>query len=102
MTPGRFGSALRTAYYSRVFITSARLAAEKFSTFGKGSKRTWGTQWLRFFRFRWPMEVFAMASIRVRPDTGLLFFDFRVGNRRFREQTRLRDTPANRKVMGKV
>lgn len=43
-----------------------------------------------------------MASIRVRPDTGLLFFDFRVGNRRFREQTRLRDTPANRKVMGKV
>ncbi len=43
-----------------------------------------------------------MASIRARADNGLLFFDFRVGNQRFREQTKLKDTPANRKLTGKV
>ena len=43
-----------------------------------------------------------MASIRARADNGLLFFDFRVGNQRFREQTKLKDTPANRKLAGKV
>lgn len=43
-----------------------------------------------------------MASIRARADNGLLFFDFRVGDQRFREQTKLRDTPANRKLTGKV
>ncbi len=43
-----------------------------------------------------------MASIRSRADNGLLFFDFRVGNQRFREQTKLKDTPANRKLTGKV
>jgi len=43
-----------------------------------------------------------MASIRARADNGLLFFDFRVGDQRFREQTKLRDSPANRKLTGKV
>jgi integrase len=43
-----------------------------------------------------------MASIRVRKDNGLLFFDFRVGGKRFREQTLLNDTKANRKKMCEV
>lgn len=43
-----------------------------------------------------------MASIRSRADNGLLFFDFRIGDRRFREQTKLKDTVANRKLIGKV
>jgi len=38
-----------------------------------------------------------MASIRVRKETGLLFFDFRFRGQRCREQTMLQDTPANRK-----
>lgn len=43
-----------------------------------------------------------MASIRRRKDTGCLFLDFRYRNQRFREQTLLEDTPANRKKLGKV
>lgn len=37
-----------------------------------------------------------MPSIRVRNDTGLLFFDFRWKGARYREQTALTDSPANR------
>lgn len=40
-----------------------------------------------------------MASINVRKDTGRLYFDFRYRNLRCREQTDLKDTPANRKKM---
>lgn len=40
-----------------------------------------------------------MASIRVREQTGKLFFDFRYQNNRCREQTALDDTPANRRKM---
>lgn len=40
-----------------------------------------------------------MGSIRVRPSTGRLFFDFRFKGVRCREQTALEDTPANRKKM---
>lgn len=40
-----------------------------------------------------------MASINVRKDTGRLYFDFRYRNMRCREQTDLKDTPANRKKM---
>lgn len=43
-----------------------------------------------------------MASIRSRKDNGKLFFDFRVGSKRFREQTELDNTPANRKKVEKV
>jgi integrase len=43
-----------------------------------------------------------MASIRARKDNGKLFFDFRIGSRRFREQTELDETPANRKKTEKV
>lgn len=43
-----------------------------------------------------------MASIRSRKDSGKLFFDFRVAGQRFREQTELDDTPANRKKMQAV
>lgn len=43
-----------------------------------------------------------MASIRSRRDSGKLFFDFRVAAQRFREQTELDDTPANRKKMQAV
>ena len=42
-----------------------------------------------------------MASIRCRPETGTLFLDFRVGGVRYREQTDLRDTPGNRKMLQK-
>ncbi|MEP4892454.1 MAG: site-specific integrase [Aliiglaciecola sp.] len=38
-----------------------------------------------------------MASINVRKDTGKIFLDFRFRNIRCREQTELKDTPANRK-----
>lgn len=38
-----------------------------------------------------------MGSINVRKDTGKLFLDFRFRNIRCREQTELKDTPANRK-----
>lgn len=38
-----------------------------------------------------------MGSIRARPQTGKLFFDFRYRGQRCREQTALDDTPANRK-----
>jgi integrase len=43
-----------------------------------------------------------MASIRSRKDNGKLFFDFRARGQRFREQTELDDTPANRKKMAAV
>lgn len=43
-----------------------------------------------------------MASVRSRRDSGKLFFDFRVAAQRFREQTELDDTPANRKKMQAV
>ncbi len=47
-----------------------------------------------------------MASIRVRTETGKLFFDFKFHNLRCREQTTLDDTKANRtrlqKVMDKI
>lgn len=43
-----------------------------------------------------------MASIRVRKETGLLFFDFRFRGQRCREQTMLQDTPVNRKRLEKV
>jgi integrase len=43
-----------------------------------------------------------MASIRVRKESGLLFFDFRFGGQRCREQTLLQDTPANRKRLEKA
>jgi integrase len=43
-----------------------------------------------------------MASIRVRSETGNLFFDFRYRGERCREQTSLADTPANRKKLGKI
>lgn len=43
-----------------------------------------------------------MGSIRVRKETGQLFFDFRVGGVRCREQTLLDDTPANRKRLEKA
>lgn len=44
----------------------------------------------------------AMASIRARKDNGLLFFDFRVGGKRYREQTLLNDTKVNRRKMDEV
>lgn len=43
-----------------------------------------------------------MANIRVRQETGKLFFDFRYRGQRCREQTALDDTPANRKRMQQV
>jgi len=43
-----------------------------------------------------------MPSIRTREDNGCLFLDFRFHGRRFREQTLLADTPANRKKLEKV
>lgn len=48
------------------------------------------------------MAGIAMASIRARKDNGLLFFDFRVDGKRYREQTLLNDTKANRKKMVEV
>ncbi|WP_114968231.1 Arm DNA-binding domain-containing protein [Rhodoferax ferrireducens] len=43
-----------------------------------------------------------MPSIRSRVDNDLLFFDFRYDGARFREQTLLHDTPANRKKLEKA
>ena len=43
-----------------------------------------------------------MSSIRARPDTGLLFFDFRLEGKRCREQTMLPDTKQNRKRLEKI
>ncbi len=43
-----------------------------------------------------------MASIRARKDNGLLFFDFRYQGKRYREQTLLPDTKANRKKMAEI
>lgn len=43
-----------------------------------------------------------MGSIRVRQESGQLFLDFKYLHRRFREQTTLPDTPANRKRLQKV
>jgi integrase len=43
-----------------------------------------------------------MGSIRQRDDNGLLFFDFRYQGKRCREQTRLTDTPPNRKKLEKI
>lgn len=43
-----------------------------------------------------------MGSIRVRPETGYLFFEFRCQGKRCREQTRLPDTPQNRRKMEQV
>jgi integrase len=43
-----------------------------------------------------------MGSVRCRKDTGHLFFDFRLGGVRCREQTMLSDTAVNRKKMKTV
>jgi integrase len=43
-----------------------------------------------------------VASIRCRPETGTLFFDFRYKGERCREQTLLKDTLANRRKMEKA
>ncbi|MFH7042204.1 DUF3596 domain-containing protein [Paucibacter sp. JuS9] len=43
-----------------------------------------------------------MGSIRARVDNKLLFFDFRFGGQRCREQTMLQDSPANRKRLQKA
>jgi integrase len=43
-----------------------------------------------------------MASINVRKESGKLYFDFTFRNQRCREQTDLKDTPANRKMLAKV
>lgn len=43
-----------------------------------------------------------MASIRARKDNGMLFLDFRINGVRCREQTLLKDNPANRKRLEKV
>ena len=43
-----------------------------------------------------------MGSIRVRPESGALFMDFKFQNRRLREQTTLPDTPANRRRLQKA
>ena len=43
-----------------------------------------------------------MGSIRVRKDTGALFFDFIYKNVRCRELTTLKDTPDNRRNMEKM
>lgn len=43
-----------------------------------------------------------VASIRARPENGLLFFDFRYQGLRCREQTTLPDTPANRRNMRRI
>lgn len=48
------------------------------------------------------MAAIAMASIRARKDNGLLFFDFRFQGKRYREQTLLTDTKANRKKMSEI
>jgi integrase len=40
-----------------------------------------------------------MASIGVRQDTGKLYFNFRFRNVRCREQSDLKESPANRKRM---
>ncbi len=43
-----------------------------------------------------------MGSVRVRKDTGALFFDFIYRDTRCRELTTLKDTPENRRAMEKV
>lgn len=43
-----------------------------------------------------------MAKIRVRQETGNLFFDFQYQGKRCREQTSLANTPANRKRLSKI
>jgi len=43
------------------------------------------------------MGVLAMGSVRTRPETGLLFLDFKYQGQRMREQTALPDTVVNRK-----
>ena len=43
-----------------------------------------------------------MASVRARPENGLLFFDFRYQELRCREQTTLPDTAANRRTMQRI
>lgn len=43
-----------------------------------------------------------MASVRSRKDSGLLFLDFRWQGRRYREQTALTDTAANRARLERV
>lgn len=47
----------------------------------------------------WPLGATAMGNVRARKDTGKLFFDFQYQGKRCREQTKLDDTPANRKRM---
>lgn len=48
------------------------------------------------------MGVFAMGSVRKRNESGLLFFDFRYGGLRCREQTALKDTKANRQKLQRI
>ena len=52
--------------------------------------------------FRWLTGVRFMGSVRSRPETGLLFLDFKCQGLRLREQTALPDTVANRKRLVKV
>lgn len=53
-------------------------------------------------RSPWPRAAFAMSNIRVRPETGKLYFDFHLHGVRCREYTTLDDSPVNRRKMEKV
>ena len=48
------------------------------------------------------MEELVMGSINARKETGLLYFDFRYQNKRCREQTALKDNPANRRRLKEI
>lgn len=52
--------------------------------------------------FLWLTGVPVMASIRTRRETGTLYFDLRYRGKRCREQTLLKDTPANRKKLERI
>ena len=52
--------------------------------------------------FRWPTGVSAMVNVRLRKDTGKLFFDFYHEGRRCREYTDLRDNKTNRLQMERI
>ena len=53
-------------------------------------------------QFLWPAGLSVMGKVRVRPETGKLFLDFRYMQTRFREQTLLDDTSHNRKRLSQL
>lgn len=93
-------STSRIASSSRACTTCACRAAAGCCTCGRPSARTWDSA--PRVRSPWPTVESAVGSVRVRPETDTLYFDFRYRGVRCREFSTLAATRINEQRMQRV